>query len=521
MSNLHRTIRRINKKIENEVDRRLDEIFGKKESLFITPDDIVEWVKAVRILKGQPFTFEGREHLLEIYRNPNRRIMIVKPRQTEITEFAINWLLFHLSKNPGTIGIYLSDRQKHVSVFSKTRLRMMAIGASPILQKITHPKGNVSLLQFKNGSQLYMFSAIPDFEAARSIPVDFAVVDEIQSTNVEAIPVLEEALAKSRFGRCLYIGTGSVTGDKWWEKWHSGDQREWNAAEKKWIPKNPNSKMSSYHITQEMITDRSPELEESRKSYSPRRIANEVRGEWYGGMGTPLLRGDMMKLFDPHLDITPSEQVDHSLPIYMGVDWGGGTQAFTVVWIWQLVNDDVPRFMLLNVIRIDDPSTERQADMVIELIEKYRVDKIVCDDGGGSRQVEKLSQKYLDRVYKCHYVPTAEKPVEIIPAKCKLNVDRTWVIECIIDLIKGPQITEKYPNGIPRIHLPYRDPSKVEWIIDHFTCIKAETAETSGRSFVRYTHGEETNDDALHAACYAFLAYVLEKRKVWTWVRLG
>ena len=184
MSNLQQKIREINRKIEKEVNKRLDKVFEKKETILLTPDDIVEWVKTNRILKGQPFTFEGRDHLLEIYRNTNRRIMIVKPRQTEITEFALNWFLFHLSKNPGTIGLYLSDRQKHVSVFSKTRLRMMAIAASPYLQKITYPKGNVSLLLFKNGSQLYMYSAIPDFEAARSIPVDFAVVDEIQSTNV-------------------------------------------------------------------------------------------------------------------------------------------------------------------------------------------------------------------------------------------------------------------------------------------------------------------------------------------------
>ena len=517
MLSLQHRIKKINKNIEKIIDERLGTVFAKKDSLLITPDDIVEWVEAVRVIKGQPFTFVGREHLVDLYRDQNSRIMIVKPRQTEITEFAVNWLLFYLSKNPGTIGLYLTDTQKHVSVFSKTRLRAMAIGASLILKKMTRRKGNVSLLEFENGSQLYMYSAKPDFEAARSIPVDFAVVDEIQSTNVEALPVLEEALAKSRFGRCLYIGTGSVTGDPWWEKWHSGDQKEWDAAQKKWIPKNPSSKMSSYHITQEMITDRSPELVETRRGYSPRRIANEVLGEWYGGHGKPLLRYHMMNLFDPLLDITPPDQVNHDLPVYMGVDWGGGTQAFTVVWIWQLVNNDVPRFKMLNVVRIEEPSTEKQADMVIELIEKYCPNKIVCDDGGGTRQVEKLSEKYLDRVFKCHYVPYAEKPMQIIYPKCKLIIDRTWIIECLIDLIKRPEINPNYKGPIPRIHLPYRNPSKVEWIIDHFICINAETAETGGRSFVRYTHGPETNDDALHAACYALLAWMLEKGSRWMW----
>jgi hypothetical protein len=398
---------------------------------------------------------------------------------------------------------------------------MRAINESPILQKLIHKKGNVSLVEFKNGSQLYIYSAIPDFEAARSIPVDFVVVDEIQSTNVEALPVVEEALAKSSFGSCLYIGTGSITGDRWWKLWHTGDQREWDKELKTWIPKNPDSKTCSYHITQDMALNRSEELDFTRKGYSPRRVANEVNGEWYGGTGKPLMESDLGKLFDKNLDITPSDQVDPTLSIFAGFDWGGGTQAFTVAWIWQLVNEDVPRFKLLNVIKIDDPSTEAQADKAIELIEKYKVDKIVCDSGGGVRQVEKLSKKYPDRLYKCHYRYDSDNPIEIIAKKCQVNVDRTWLIECVIDLIKRPEITEKYPDGIPKIHLPYRDPSKIEWIIDHFICIEAETVESGGKSFVRYIHGEETNDDALHAACYAYVAWIITKGNEWIWIRFG
>ena len=72
----------------------------------------------MRKIQGQNFSFEGREYLKQIYSNQNKRVMIVKPRQMEITEFALNWLLFHLEKNPNTVGLYLTDRQKHVSVFS-------------------------------------------------------------------------------------------------------------------------------------------------------------------------------------------------------------------------------------------------------------------------------------------------------------------------------------------------------------------------------------------------------------------
>lgn len=520
MLNLDREINRINRLIEKEVNLRLDKIFSKV-GLPKTPDNLVDWTTTVRIIQGQNFSFEGREFLVEIYLDKNKRIMIVKPRQMEITEYAVNWLLFNLEKNPNTVGLYLTDRKSHVSVFSRLRIRNRAIGESPILQVLTYKKGNVSLLLFKNGSMLYMYSAKPDFEAARSIPVDFAVIDEIQSTNVEAIPVLEEALAKSKFGKCLYIGTGSVMGDAWYKMWHMGDQKEYDLASGVWIAKNPDSKISSYHLTQEMAKDRLKEdLEYKLKAYTPRRYANEVQGWWYGGNEKPLTEKEMMTLFDRNLDFTPSDQVNHSLPIFAGFDWGGGTQAFTVAWIWQLVNENVPRFKLLNVVKIDDKSTEVQADKAIELIEKYQVDQVVCDEGGGARQIEKLSSRYGPRVYKCHYTHDTKEPIQLVPKTHRVNVNRTWVIDTIIDLIKRPEPSEEHPQGVPRIHLPYKYPQKIQWIIEQFTCIEAETVESSEGSYVRYVHGEETNDDALHAACYAYVAYMVKKKNDWYWVRL-
>ncbi len=344
---------------------RIKKIFEKKFVMPVTlpntPDNLIDWTTTVRKIQGKKFSFEGREYLKQIYSDQNKKIMIVKPRQMEITEFTINWLLFNLEKNPNTVGIYLSDRKSHVSVFSKMRVRSRAIGESPILQGLVHKKGNVSWLSFKNGSHLFMYSAQQDFEAARSIPADFAVVDEIQSTNVESIPVLEEALAKSKFGKCVHVGTGSITGDGWWKLWHTGDQKEYDLKTKTWIAKNPLSKISSYHLSQEMAPDRLQEdIESKRKTYPPRGFANEVEGLWYGGNVKPLLEKEIRTLFDRNLDFTPHELVDHDLLVFMGVDWGGGTQAFTVGWIWQLVNKDVPRFKLLYVTKITESSTETQ-----------------------------------------------------------------------------------------------------------------------------------------------------------------
>lgn len=236
-----------------------------------------------------------------------------------------------------------------------------------------------------------------------------------------------------------------------------------------------------------------------------------------------MLAKEIQALFDKAMSFTPSKEVDHTMPVYLGVDWGGGVNAFTVVWIWQLVNDALPRFKLLNVRKFDQPedrSTEVQADKVIELMDKFEVDQAVMDAGGGTRQVEKLSNRYGPRMVKCTFITRPEDPFELISSENRVNVDRTWGIETIIDLITRPETRADYPNPIPRIFIPASDLEKVEWIIDHFTCIEAESIQlSSGRNYVRYTHPEETNDDALMACLYAYMAHLVKKGSEWRWIR--
>src|SRR5207249_5014183 len=141
--------------------------------------------------------------------------------------------------------------EAHVNIFSKLRLEN-AITQSSILQKLIPKEGNLSWQPFLNGSNLYMYSAWNDFEKARSLPVDFAVVDEIQSINVEALPVLKEALAKSKFRRLVGSGTGSEEGSYWWKTYNNSDQKEWDGKSKTWIPiRQENLRFASgYHLSQ-------------------------------------------------------------------------------------------------------------------------------------------------------------------------------------------------------------------------------------------------------------------------------
>ncbi|MGI0087705.1 MAG: phage terminase large subunit family protein [Nitrosotalea sp.] len=488
------------------------------------PDSNAEFAQKFRILKGEPFRLDGREYLLDIYHNNSSEINIVKARQMELTEFALNKLLYNLARHPYAKGLYMSDRQSHVKIFSQ-RLRD-AIEESPLLKSLVIPgKRNRSWQPFKNGSELYMFSAWDNFEAARSIPVDFAVVDEMQSVNVAALPVLKETLSKSKYGKLIKIGTGSDEGDEWWNEWHRGTQFYWDAANLKW-QRTPNTdeiaNMQSFRLNQKMaIWIPQEKIARKLKSYSPRMFTNEVEGWWFKGTRKPILEKEMRTLFDRNLAFRSSAEVDHTMPVYMGIDWGGGTQAFTVPWIWQLTSESAPRFQLLYTTKITERSTETQADMMINLIDKFDVTKVVIDEGGGARQVEKLSKHYSDRVIKCHFVQRPGDPFEKISGENRVNIDRTWMIESIIDLIQRPEEVKDFPYPIPRIQIPARNLEDVEWLLDHFTCIEAESIDTGTGTHTKYTHPEETNDDALMACGYALMAWLYDKNTRWFWERLG
>ena len=443
MFSLNYTNRETRKRIEETIERKLKSILGNTTIPPTLPGDIVEWTEQIRMIKGQNFSFAGRPYLPPIYRDTSKEIYIVKPRQMEITEYGVNWLLYNLIMNPSTVGLYLSDRQDHVSVFSKLRLHSWGIDQSSILKSMTK-KGNVSWQPFRNGSHLYMHSAWPDFDKARSIPADFVIVDEIQSTNVEAIPVIKETLSKSRFGRFVGMGTGSDQDDHWWKLWHTGNQQEWDPTLNQWIAKNPSSAISSYHLTHYMAPWMPrEEIEKKRMAYTPRTFSNEVEGWWHAGASKPLIESDIRALFDQSMSFLLPEDVDKNLgPLYLGVDWGGGTKAFTVVWIWQLLDKNAPQFRLIYLEKINEKSTEKQADTIANLIDAYDIEQGVMDIGGGTRQVEKLEERYAERMIKCSYTARPEKPFEIIPEENRIVVDRTWAVETIIDLIGSINISK-------------------------------------------------------------------------------
>lgn len=417
----------------------------------------------------------------------------------------------HLHRSSSRSGLKILQRQvpqSHQGIAYPTQ----QLGGRPVEEG----REAITRIPFANGSLTYFISSWGEFEALRGTPADLVAVDELQDIQSEALPVIEESLSHSKYGMMRLVGTASDEGSEFAKLWNLSDMKEWDKEAKAWIPQKPENHMySGYHIDQQMATwlstlppDNPASIPAKKARYSERRFLNEVLGLFYRGLAKPLLTEDMLACEDKTKTLL--DGLGPPYWSYMGVDWGGGERAHTVVWIMGM--DTLDRWRLLYISRMTEKDPMKQVRIIANLINDYRVRQAVADIGYGAVQVSELQKLYADRVLGCQYMRRPEIPLERKHteefgkriAQMMLYADKSFWIETAINLIKF-----KDPSGkvVPKLVIPWRVPADVEWIVDEFTCIEMEEQETvGGKRYHHYTHPEGQPDDALHAFVYALIA---------------
>lgn len=497
------------------------------------PKDPVRWAEKVRILEGKPFSFEDRDYLLPMYRDTSNRIVIVKGRQVEVTELGVNWLLKNLTTFPYTKAIYTAPKMEKVREFSRDRFRPAILDSEQLKKKLSkgeekEDKGGpaITRIAFKNRSVCYLITAWGDFNAIRGIALDFAFIDEFQDLQGDALPIVIEAMAHSKFRKIVGAGTASLEGDPFSKLWDRSDKKEWSWEEKAWSPTKPeNSAWSGYHIGQDIapwIMNLPPEDDNSipwkRAHYIERIFFNEVLGRFYRGMAKPLIPQDFLgDAQNPGVrDFSSSLLESYGPPefSYAGIDWGGGIFAFTIIWI--MAKDKEGRWRLLYIHKFDEKDPMRQVEIIGNLLDAFTVRLAVADIGYGQVQVSELQKKFGNRLWACRYVENPQVNLRKIDkddrgdriSQLICNADRSFWIDKAIDVIKHRD-AKNAPD--PLLKIPWTDQLKVEWLIDHFTCIEREDVETvGGKRYYRYVHNPGEPDDALHTFVYSLIAEALD-----------
>lgn len=465
------------------------------------------WSQFFRTIDGKPFSLHERPYLTEIYRHFGAReksdttkmVVLKCSRKVEKTETICNLLLYGLLNIPYFNAVYTAPRQPQVTRFVEERLNgaMMSSINNGCLMK-ARLKSSVSHQTFDVGARslnhLYAYSNWGDAHALLGIEADLCCIDEYQDSDSDVLPMLIEMLAQSDYKWVVVSGTAREQGSEFWKLWEKTTKGEWDG--EKWVHGESQAGIIGYHISQRMHPDISPkDIEQKRLTYTPRRFANEVLGEFFAGSTKPLTFDEVLPVMDRDRAIVrglapPAES-------FMGIDWGRET---TVVIMDAEGN-------ILNALKLDSRETGDgdEVERLKELIIDYNCVQVVADIGYGARQVKELQSEFGERVRSCYYSSRPMTPYEYKKRDNNRNlifmcvVDRTTYVEETVEAIKQREVS-----------LPYQDES-LDWVA-HEWCALTSSAESDekdtrpkrGQTLTKY--GRDGDDHAFHALLYARLA---------------
>ncbi len=466
------------------------------------------WSQYFRTIDGKPFLLHERPYLTEIYRhfgarekNDAAKIVVLKcSRKVEKTETICNILLYGLLNIPYFNAVYTAPRQPQVTRFVEERfngalmssINQGCLRKARIKQSVSHQTFDVGA---KSLNHFYAYSNWGDAHALLGIEADLCCIDEYQDTDSEALPMMLEMLSLSEFKWVVVSGTAREQGSEFWRLWEKSTKGEWDGDN--WVHGESKTNIIGYHITQMMHPEVSDaDIAQKRETYTPRRFANEVLGEFFAGSAKPIMFDEALRIIDRDKDIVrgltpPNESV-------MGVDWGNQTTVIIM---------DPETGTILNALKLESRADgdEDEVERIKQLMLEYNCTQVVCDIGYGARQVRELQREFGDRVRSCYYSSRPMTPYEYKKRDNNRNliymcvVDRTTYVEKTIEAIKNCEVT-----------LPYRDES-LDWVLHEFCALNssAEADEKSNRPTRSQTltkYGRDGDDHAFHALLYARLA---------------
>lgn len=499
--------------------------------------------------KLEPFSFQGRRYLRDIYDSPAKRKLLCAGRQVEKSTYLGNMCLAYAVMNPFFRILYVCPSNMQTKVFSRDRLKE-PIEISPVLRHTTNSKmlSNVLERRFVNQSQITLRFAFLNADRVRGIPADKILIDEFQDIMLENIPVIEECASHSSWKLFDYSGTPKSLDNAmeyYWARFstqnewmvpcrHHGTPRNkaswhWNvlgednigksglicgrcgqpisAADPdcRWASFNPEPKVKnpfeSYRIPQLMVPWIDfADIRHKQRVYSRAKFYNEVLGRSYDSGTRPLTRRDVQKNCWDQLSMQFFRDVKkwtQQYPIFMGVDWGTSENTFTVVCLGGYLPFKKDRFTYFYFKRYEglESDPRHQLKEIVALAKEFNVQYIGADYGGGHWPNDELVREFgIERVKKYQWVGNVKKKLAFDP---RLGIPRflchrTEVMSDVFNAIKRGDVFY-YPRWEE-----FEDPYGMD-----FLNIFSEYNERLRMNV--YKHAPGSPDDSFHASAYCFL----------------
>jgi hypothetical protein len=382
-------------------------------------------------------------------------------------------------------------------------------------------------MQFANGSQCHMRAAFHSADSVRGISADILLVDELQDIAAGDLPVLQETLSHSGIGRMILTGTPKLAENHLQGAFSRSTANEWiidcahcgtknnldenclgpsgivcrtcngplDVSAGRWVAGNPDSTWGDgYRINHLMVPWMNyDDILDRRESYDMAKFKNEVLG-----LSTTLgehvvTRSELEACCSDRPMARQLSDLPGATPqsIVAGIDWGGGSRSRTVLAIGYMRKEFVFQIGTLMRFRADE-DTNALLGKVAEVCKKFKVKAIAADGGGNGHVLNRLLLEHLHSdfgMYAILYSGSDQEPRQE-GSLWKWVVNRSATIGVLFSRVKKRAI--EFPRA-----------DECSSFLDEIAC-EVVTWDDANRS-IRYTHPENTFDDALHATNYALI----------------
>ena len=377
------------------------------------------WSAEHRLIRGEPFSFEGHRYLVKIYQDRHLNKVIQKAGQIGISEYFINESFWLGEQGYNSLIVFPADPQ--LNDFAHARVDR-AIEESEYLSGRMRGINNVGLKRFGNAYIYYRGSMVT--RDIKTIDADALYFDELDEISPAMVPVAEKRLGHSKLKWIRATSTPTYPEAGINKLYLQSDMNEWHVkcgcgfwqaldffenmvvesgqvlcrkchepldrlADGEWVAKYPTKPLRGYFVPKlACVRTNLKELIDNSRKTAP----EDIQAFWNFDLGLPYVpKGGAVQM-----DMLDLLRGDYELPgvgdgCVMGIDVG----TLLHVWIAEVIADGRRRTVFAD--------TVMEFSDLDKLMAKYGVAVAVIDAQPETRKSIEFCNKHPGKAWYCRY----------------------------------------------------------------------------------------------------------------------
>lgn len=468
----------------------------------LEPSSPMVWaIRNVRLPKGAPWDFTHRAWQSQIFDDPARKLVIIKPTQIGMTTIALTKMLHYATYN-SVRAMYTLPRQDDVYDLVNGRLERMFMD-SPMLASYIGSVDNVRLKTYGRSYLHFMESSVPP----RMLDVDVLINDEVDISNQDHLEQYIARLDASEFGIHTRLSTPTITNfgidaiyrestqNVWYVKCERCNHEQeltwegnvairgsdaWLLCERcgkqltpetvqagRWIPSSPSREIVGYSISQLMVTSIPlSRLVSDFKTMRTKNFYNLRLGKPY----TPAIGGMSRDAIIQNCFVSEHTKENTGGGYFIGADQGNDIHVVVAK-----VEEDKVKIVHMEVIPL-----EEGFDRLQTLAYRYGVRKMVLDGLPNRHSALSLAKSFKSNQVRVAFYSPSDRVYKESPSEPQVNINRTMAFDVMQDAINTGRLqfygTRTSLDTITRLAMSHISNMRRDEVISH-TAIGGEKVE--------------------------------------------